>query len=234
MDKHSELDSAARRAQVVGYGQTTFGRHEDAGITDSAVDAATSALASAGVGASDVDALFLGTFAGLALGGQAFPAAILAARLALGSTPALAVEGACATGGLAFRQAVAAITAGAVDVALVVGAEKMSGHSTAAVTRTLACANDTGSASYRAGLTFPGFFALVAHRYMHDYGVDRDLLAAVSVKSREHGSRNPNAHFRTRITEQDALLGASRRRPVAPVRLQPDLRRGGRDRRRLP
>jgi acetyl-CoA C-acetyltransferase len=204
------------RAQVIGYGQTPFGRAHDIGITELAVTAATAAMESGGVRAEDVGALFMGTFAGLALGGQAFPAAVLAARLGLGQVPALAVEGACASGSLAFRQAVSAVESGAVDVALVVGAEKMTGLSTATVTRTLACANDVGSDSYRAGLTFPGFFALVARRYIEDYGVERDLLAEVSVKSRQHAAGNPYAQFRKPVSREEAISA----RPVAdPLRL---------------
>ena len=193
-------------AEVAGCGQTAFGR-ADRSLTELAADAAGEALAAAGARPQDVEALFLGTFVGLALGGQAFPAAVLAARLGLGGIPALAVEGACASGSLAFRQAVAAVRSGAVDVALVAGAEKMSGHTTATVTRTLAAANDTASESHAAGLTFPGFFALLARRYLHEYGVDRELLADVSVKARANGAANPKAHFQTPVTRAAALAG---------------------------
>jgi acetyl-CoA C-acetyltransferase len=80
----------------------------------------------------------------------------------------------------------------------------------------LASASDIASDSYRAGLTFPGFFALLARRYLYDYGVDAELLADVSVKNRDHGSRNPYAHFQTPVTRDEAL-GA---RPIAePLRL---------------
>jgi acetyl-CoA C-acetyltransferase len=128
----------------------------------------------------------------------------------------MAAEGACASGTVAFHQAVAAIEAGVHDVVLVVGAEKMTSASTAEVTSVLASATDTASGSYRSGLTFPGFFALVARRYMHEYGVDADQLADVSVKNRLHGARNPYAHFQRPITRVQALTA----KPVAePFRL---------------
>ena len=200
-------------AEVAGCGQTPFGR-ADRSLTDLAADAAGEALASAGARPADVEALFLGTFAGLALGGQAFPAAVLAARLGLGAVPALAVEGACASGSLAFRQAVSAVRAGALDVALVVGVERMTGHDTATVTRTLARASDTASEGHAAGLTFPGFFALLARRYLHDYGVDRALLADVSVKARANGAGNPKAHFQAPVTRAAALAGRAVAEPL--------------------
>jgi len=203
-------------AQAVGYSQTAFGRAEEDGFADLATRASRGALDAAGVEPEAVQALFLGTYAGLALGGQGFPAAVVAARLGLGRVPATTLEGACASGSLAFHQAVAAVEAGVHDVVLVVGAEKMTSASTAEVTKMLASASDIASDSYRAGLTFPGFFALLARRYLYDYGVDAELLADVSVKNRDHGSRNPYAHFQTPVTREEAL-GA---RPIAePLRL---------------
>jgi acetyl-CoA C-acetyltransferase len=204
------------RSQVVGYGQTPFGRAEDKTLADLAAQAAQDALESAGVGADAVEAIFVGTYAGVALGRQGFLAAVVASRVGAGSVPVMAAEGACASGTLAFHQAVAAIEAGVHDVVLVVGAEKMTSAPTAEVTSVLASATDTASGSYRAGLTFPGFFALLARRYLHEYGVDADQLADVSVKNRSHGAHNPYAHFQKPITREEAL-GA---RPIAePLRL---------------
>ncbi len=193
------------RAQIVGFGQTPFGGAEDESFADLAVRASRDALDAAGVAPGEIEAIFLGTYAGLALGGQGFPAAVVASRLGVHRVPAIAVEGACASSTLAFHQAAAAIEAGIRDVVLVVGAEKMTGAPTADVTRVLASATDVAADSYVAGLTFPGFFALLARRYLHDFGVDAALLADVSVKNRDHGSRNPNAHFQTPIARQDAL-----------------------------
>lgn len=205
-----------RRAQVIGHGQTSFGRLDGVSLMDLATAATREAMGSASIGPADVDGLFFGTFASLALGGQGLPAAVLSERLGLGDVPAVSLEGACASGSLAFRHAVRAIEAGEIEVAVVAGAEKMTGHTTAVVTDTLARANDTGAESYRAGLTFPGFFALVAQRYLHDYGVDRDLLAEVSVKNRAHGAHNDKAHFQKPVSRAEALAA----RPIAdPLRL---------------
>ena len=204
------------RSRVLGYGQTPFGRIEDKSLADLATEAGQAALESAGVRADAVQAIFVGTYAGVALGHQGFLAAVVASRLGAMGVPVMAAEGACASGTLAFHQAVAAVEAGIHDVVLVVGAEKMISASTAEVTSVLASATDTASGSYRAGLTFPGFFALVARRYIHDYDVEADQLADVSVKNRLHGSRNPYAHFQKPVTREQALSA----KPVAePFRL---------------
>jgi acetyl-CoA C-acetyltransferase len=204
------------RSQVVGYGQTPFGRAEDRSLADLAAEAGQAALDSAGVEADAVQAIFAGTFAGVALGRQGFLAAVVASRLGTGSIPVMAAEGACASGTVAFHQAVAAVEAGVHDVVLVVGAEKMTSASTAEVTSVLASATDIASGSYRAGLTFPGFFALVACRYLYEYGVDADQLADVSVKNRLHGSKNQYAHFQKPITREQAL---SAKQVAEPFRL---------------
>ena len=137
------------RSQVVGYGQTRFGRAEDKTLADLAAEAGQAALDCAGVAADAVQAVFVGTYAGVALGRQGFLAAVVASRLGTGSVPVMAAEGACASGTVAFHQAVAAIEAGVHNVVLVVGAEKMTSASTADVTSVLASATDTASGSYR-------------------------------------------------------------------------------------
>lgn len=200
---------------IAGWGITDFGRLEGKSVIDLAVEASRGALAAVGKGTT-VDAMFLGTFAGAVLGGQNFSAAITAARLGLDGVPVVAVEAACASGSVALRQAINAIRAGEARVVLVVGAEKLTASETPVVTEALARANDTSSDSYRAGLTFPGFFALLAQSYLRTYGVDRELLADVAVKNRRHGMRNPHAQFRAEITPDEALSS----RPIAdPLRL---------------
>ena len=204
------------RSQIVGYGQTPFGRVESRSLADLATAASEEALASAGVEVEVIEAIVVGTYAGVALGRQGFLGAVVASRLGATGVPATAAEGACASGTVAFHQAVAAVEAGVHDVVLVVGAEKMTDASTGEVTSVLASATDTAAGSYRAGLTFPGFFALLARRYLHEYGVDEDGLADVSVKNRAHGARNPFAQFQQPITREQAL-GA--RQIAEPLRL---------------
>ncbi|MCH8948757.1 MAG: lipid-transfer protein, partial [Chloroflexi bacterium] len=47
--------------------------------------------------------------------------------------------------------------------------------------------------------------ALVARRYMHEYGVTSEQFARVSVSQRRHASRNPRAFFREPITVEDVM-----------------------------
>jgi acetyl-CoA C-acetyltransferase/acetyl-CoA acyltransferase len=68
------------------------------------------------------------------------------------------------------------------------------------------------SASHRqyeqpSGLTFPGVFALLTKRHMHEYGTTEEQLAEVAVKNHYHGSLNPRAHFGKETTVKDVLDG---------------------------
>ena len=55
------------------------------------------------------------------------------------------------------------------------------------------------------GATFPGIYALMATRYMYEYGLSREQMAEVAVKNHFHASFNPLAHFRNRITIEQVL-----------------------------
>lgn len=200
---------------VAGTAMTRFGRHPDRGLAELAVEAAGAALADAALAAGDVDALYLGTFLGRSLQGQGVLASVVAQRLGLGPVPTTVVEGACASGGIALRHGVLACRAGAARVVLCVGVDQMTNAATSAVTTGLAEAFEVG-ADRRLGLTFPGFFGLVASAHAARYGTGREHLSAVSVKNRGHGAGNPDAMFATPV-DSDTVSAA---RPIAdPLRL---------------
>jgi acetyl-CoA C-acetyltransferase len=66
------------------------------------------------------------------------------------------------------------------------------------------------------GVTFAGIYALIAQRYMHEYGLTREQLAKVAVKNHHHASFNPLAHFQNRIKVEDVLTS---RLVADPLRL---------------
>jgi acetyl-CoA C-acetyltransferase len=55
------------------------------------------------------------------------------------------------------------------------------------------------------GLTFPGVYALMAQRHMHQHGTTREQIASVAVKNHENAMHNPNAQFHRKITVDDVL-----------------------------
>ncbi|MFB6468750.1 thiolase domain-containing protein [Cytobacillus sp. Hz8] len=188
-------------ASVIGIGSTCYGALEKSFI-ELSKEAAGKALEDAGVRPDDIDALYLGNFAGDQFIDQNHLASYVASAVGLNGVPATRVEGACASGSLAIRQAIFAIKSGMCKRVLVIGAEKMTTLKTAEVTRILAQASNQ-KLEVNTGLTFPGVFGLMTNRHMYQYGTTREQLAAVAVKNHEHGLLNPLAHMRKKITIED-------------------------------
>lgn len=188
---------------VVGMGTTEFGVREE-GIAELGVTAVGRALRSCEVARDDVDALYLGNFVAGMLEGQETLAPLVADSVGLTGIPTMKTEGACASSGIAFRQAYQAIRTGIHDVVVVTGVERMTNAETPEFTRALGSAADHGTDG-ATGLTFPGFYGLVLDRYMHEYGTTREQVAAVSVKNRENGTSNPRARFRSPVTVDDVV-----------------------------
>ncbi|GGC77410.1 thiolase C-terminal domain-containing protein [Chelatococcus reniformis] len=191
-----------RRVLVAGIGSTPFGRHGDATITSLALHAAGAAIAESGLDRARIGSLYLGNFIAGPLTGQEVLAGLVADGLGLAQIPCTKVEGACASGGIAFRHAYLAIATGLCDVAIAVGAEKMSHADTASVTAALNCAMDN-AADGVSGLTFPGLFGLAARLYGERYGVGRAELSAVVRKNKGNGLRNPLAQMGATLRDEE-------------------------------
>jgi acetyl-CoA C-acetyltransferase len=199
-----------RPVAVVGIGKTRFGAFPDRDLRSLAVDAGERCLLDAGALPEQVEAFYLGNFAGPSFVGQNHLAPYIAGAMGITGVPATRFEAACASSGAAFYHAVSAVAAGLHDIVLVTGVEKMTSQSTAKVAEILAGAGDTRG-EVRAGATFPALFAMIARRHMYQYGTTRQHLAAVAVKNHANGARNEFAHMRKIITMEQALAG----KPIA-------------------
>jgi len=195
-----------RQVAVVGIGKTPFGAFADRDLRSLAVEAVAKCLADAGASADRVEAFYLGNFAGPSFVGQSHLAPYIASACGITGVPATRFEAACASSGSAFFHAVTAVAAGAFDLVLVAGVEKMTSQSTARVTEILASAGDLGG-EVRAGATFPALFAMIARRHMYEYGTTREQLAAVAVKNHANGAKNSYAHMRKVVTLETVLAG---------------------------
>ena len=190
----------------MGIGKTAFGAFPDRTLRSLAVEAGEKCMADAGVSPSQIEAFYLGNFAGPSFVGQNHLAPYIAGSLGLTGVPCTRFEAACASGGSAFFHAVSSVAAGLNDIVLVAGVEKMTSQTTPKVTEILAGAGDMAGEG-RAGATFPALFAMIAKRHMYQYGTTREQLAAVAVKNHANGAKNPLAHMRKVITMEQALAG---------------------------
>jgi acetyl-CoA C-acetyltransferase len=195
-----------RAVAVVGIGKTAFGAFADRDLRSLAVEAGEKCLADAHVSPSQIEAFYLGNFAGPSFVGQNHLAPYVASGLGIAGVPCTRFEAACASSGSAFFHAVSSVAAGMYDVVLVGGVEKMTSQSTAKVAEILAGAGDTAG-EVRAGATFPALFAMIARRHMFEYGTTREDLAAVAVKNHANGAKNPLAHMRKVVTMEQVLAG---------------------------
>lgn len=193
-----------RGVSIIGIGSTPFGKLTETSIRELAVRACRAALADASMPRELIQAFYLGNYAADVLVGQNTLAPLIANALGLRSVPCTKVEGACASAGLALRHGYLLIATGVYDVVLVAGVEKMTSASTPEVTAALAAAADVET-EVRAGLTFPGAFALVARRHMHDYGTTREQIAMVSVKNHHNSVRNDVAQFKKEVSVDEVV-----------------------------
>lgn len=186
-----------------GVGMTTFGKHEEKSLKDLLIEAARQALKDAKY--PRIDAVIIGNFMGGAISIQEILGSIVVNELGLGNIPSLKVEGACASGGIAIRQAVIGILSGEYENVLVVGGEKMKHVSTAEATQAINAAMDNQSLEKTCGLTFPAFFGLLANRYIYESGATKEHLAKVALQNRAYAMNNPNAQFRSSVTLEEVM-----------------------------
>ncbi|WP_110113078.1 thiolase domain-containing protein [Bacillus sp. CGMCC 1.16541] len=188
---------------VSGIGMTSFGKHEDASLKTLLMDACVEALREANF--PKVDAVYIGNFMSGSLVNQEILGAIVANDLGLGPIPTLKVEGACASGGIAFRQAYLNVQMGLYETVLVAGVEKMKHASTEDATKAINAAMDNDSNEKHAGLTFPAFFGTLATRYFYETGASKKHLAMVALKNREYAMNNPKAQFRKATSLEEVM-----------------------------
>jgi acetyl-CoA C-acetyltransferase len=192
------------KVAIVGMGCSRFGERWDSGADDLMVEAFKEAVADAGVERDRIDAAWLGVFyQEQSTSKSGLP---LAMALRLPNTPVTRVENLCATGTEALRGAAYAVAAGAVDIALAMGVEKLKDTGFGGLPeRTRGTFDDL----WHPGFTPPGAFAQLGAAYAARHGFAMDVvkraMAHISWKSHENAASNPRAHLRNRITIEQAL-----------------------------
>ena len=194
------------KVAIIGMGCTKFGELWDKGPEDLMIDAYKEAIEDAGIEKKDIQAAWFGThFEEHSVGKGATS---LSTTLKLPFIPVTRTENFCATGSEALRGAAYSVAAGAYDIALALGVEKL---------------KDTGYGGLPGGqnlmgtkfrligpnMTAPGSFAMMATRYFAQYGLSpeegKNMLAKVSAKSHHNGSLNAKAHLRREVSVEQIM-----------------------------
>ncbi len=192
------------KVAIIGMGCSRFGERWDCGPDDLMVEAFGEALTDAGIERDRLEAAWLGVFFDEQnVGKSALP---MSMSLRLPNIPASRVENLCATGTEALRGAVYAVAAGACDIALAMGVEKLKDTGYGGLPeRTKGTFEDL----YLPSNTAPGAFAQLASAYSAKYRMPmaelKQAMAHVSWKSHENGALNPKAHLRNRVTIEQIL-----------------------------
>ncbi len=193
-----------RSVSIIGIGCTKFGERWDVSLRDMVAEAGVMAIDDASATGEQIDALYVGNMSGGRFVEQEHIGALIAdcAGLSRLHIPSTRVEAACASGGLALRQAVLAVASGYHDIVIAAGVEKMTDVSSGTAADALAAAADREWECFF-GATFPALYAMMARLHMRRYGTTHDQMAQVAVKNHHHACLNPIAQYHMEITVDD-------------------------------
>lgn len=190
------------RVGIIGIGQSAFkARRDDASYPDLVREAVTVALNDAGMGLDEIQAVVY------SLSPDAMVGIGNAERLGVDAVGArnkrfLRINTGGATGISSVAAAYYHVAAGACDVVLTAGADKVGecGDSQTVL-------NKIWDPTYERQLPLGtiNMLAMSAVRYMHKYGMTEEDMARVVVKNRSHAARNPNAHLRRETTVDEVF-----------------------------
>ncbi|MBN2569312.1 MAG: acetyl-CoA acetyltransferase [Deltaproteobacteria bacterium] len=196
-------DGIRDKVAILGMGCARFGERWNSSAEDLMVEAFVECLEDAGIEKKEIQAAYLGThIVEVNVGKSALP---LSTTLKLPYIPVTRLDNYCATATEAFRAACYAVAAGAYDIVLALGVEKLKdtgygglpdGESIWGVNVLMEGAN----------MTAPGMFAQLATAYGARWGISmdkiKDAITHISVKSHANGAMNPKAHLRNIVTEE--------------------------------
>jgi acetyl-CoA C-acetyltransferase len=184
---------------IAGVGQAPVGEHWDLSLRELALRAIEAAKADAA--GLQPQALIAANMLAPAVSGQAHLGVLIADYAGLSGIEASAVEASGASGGAALRQAYMTVAAGAADVVLVVGVEKMTDQIGSQVESAVAASTDSDFEAIL-GMTLTAQAAILMRRYMHENDISHECFAGFSLVAHANGAGNSNAMFRKAISRE--------------------------------
>lgn len=199
-----------RPVYVVGVGQHAYQKPSTTAYTQLGVTAIRGALTDSGLTWKDVESAYTGT-ATTAMG----MSRLMYRHLGATGIPMVQVENASASGSTAIRHACMEVAAGLADVSMAVGVDKPLNFSMPQ--RAAGIKDLIGSRA----VPFT-HFALLADRYMHDYGATPEQFGQIAVKNSRNGALNPNAQRQQARTLEEVMAppmisGALTRLQCCPI-----------------
>jgi len=212
---------------IAGVGMTSFGKHLDTSVKQLTRVAVEDALADAGCDGRQLQGAFFGNSTQGHMEGQHMIRGQLALRaMGIDRIAVINVENACASASTAFHLAVNYVKAGAADIVLAVGAEKMFSTDKARTFRAFDGAWDVhdtengkrrllemghgivppeGSVSTKPYSVFMDIYASMGRMHMREFGTTQRQFAAVSSKNHGHSVHNPLAQYQQAYSIEEIL-----------------------------
>lgn len=206
---------------IAGISLTKLGKRLDDTVKSLTFEAVNAALADAGARVSDIEAAWFANTRQPMLEGQNTVRGQIALRpLGLTSIPIINVENACASGATGLWSAIHWIKAGAGDIALVVGAEKMVWpDQPERVAAAFAGGTDIhdrdGVLAYIAAMggeapgegrsLFMDLYAAQARAHQARFGSTQEDLARIASKNHTAARLNPLSQYRTPMSVEQVL-----------------------------
>ena len=190
------------RVAIIGASMTRFGDRE-AWIRELLAEAGMACLEDAGVTPDELEHLYVSNMASGEFEGQTGVVNALAHDLSALPAYTQRIDQTSSSGGAGVYAAWQSIAAGASEMTLLVGGEKMTHRSTAEATDVIASL--THPVEYKHGVTLPSFAGLTARLYLHEYDAPRESLGKVAVKNHRNGIDNPHAQFRKEVDLETVL-----------------------------
>ncbi|MDI6912571.1 thiolase family protein [Nocardioides sp.] len=205
-----------RKVYVAGVHMTRFAKMPEETVRTMTEAAVGGALADAGVAADQVGATYFGNaISGIITGQEMVRGQSALRNTGVLGAPVFNVENACSSSSSAFNLAWQAVASGQTDVALVVGAEKMTEPTGLRAMQALESAVDLEEVDVLKGRLgeqaegtrsfFMDLYAGTARGYLERTGATAADFAQVSVKNHLHSSLNPHAQFRKTTTVEEVL-----------------------------
>ena len=199
---NADLKALRNKVAIVGVGESEIGKVPHMSGLGLNAQAAIRALEETGLRVSDIDGVLtaysftepyfmLGTVLAEYLGIRPrFNSSIIAG----GASPAVMV-----------KHAAEAIAMGQCNTVLICAGENRATGQTRdeAVSALTAVGHPYFEQPY--GSSIPAFYAMIARRYMYQYGLTQEQLASVAVNSRTHALLHPNAHMKTPLTIEQVM-----------------------------
>ena len=222
-----------RKVKVIGGAVTKFGKHLDRNMKSLVAEVVTGALEDAGITKDDLQGAWVGNAAqGLNDGQECIRGQVVLRPLGIGGIPVVNVENACASSGTALNGAWAMVALGEMDVALVLGMEKMyyedrskvikgfmagmdvevvqqfieaSKAQLEEIEKKLATTGEGEKTKSGPRTVFMDLYAMGARHHIEKYGTTQRQLAAISSKNHFHSSMNPLAQYQKKFSIEEVL-----------------------------